>query len=156
MPIVYTKPAAEIFGRGFKAKVSDVYSFFPELTEKTVICGAIRNRGCIQGTAIGWTDPPVFRLQSDASLFTIAHELTHLVQGKKSGIPHGEIPCDIWTIDRMPAEYLDVRPYYLLGPIKMDWHANRIEVKRLCRNSIELRESMRTYIKWLVRRIKEL
>lgn len=156
MPIVFTKPAGRSFSTNFQERIADVYSFFPELHQKQVVCGMIRKRRSVQGTATNWTDPPVFRLRPGVSRFTIAHELTHLVQGRESGIPHGEVACDIWTIDRMPAEYLDIRPYYLFCRIATDWYANRLVVKQLCRRAIELRKSMRTYISWLRYRIKEL
>ena len=156
MPIAFTKPAEQVFSNSFKAKIADVYSFFPELHKQSVICGLIKKRGSVQGIAKSWTLPPLFRVQPTASLYTISHELTHLVQGNSSGIPHGEVACDIWTVDRMPLQYLDQTPYYLLGRIDIDWEENRKAVKRLCRQAIELRISMRTYISWLKCRIKEL
>lgn len=156
MPIGYTRPAEQSFSNSFKEKIADVYTFFPELHHRKVMCGMIKKRGPIQGVAKSWTVPPVFRLHPAASLYTISHELTHLVQRNISGIPHGEIACDIWTIDRMPLRYLDQTPYYLLGRTEIDWHANRNAVKRLCRQAIELRSSMHAYISWLRCRIKEL
>lgn len=156
MPINLTRRADTLFVPLFKEKIVEVYSFFPELAQTAITCGAIARRGCVQGTAMGWTKPPVFRLQPDSSCFTIAHELTHLVQGKTNGIPHGEVACDIWTVDRMPLKYLDQRPNYLLHRIAIDWKNERNEVKRLCRQAIELRRSMRTYIIWLRSRIRQL
>ena len=156
MPLVYTRHADRLFSDRFKKKIADVYSFFPELQQTNIACGAIIKRGAIQGIATGWTQPPVVRLQPDSSFYTIAHELTHLVQGNGSGIPHGEITCDIWTVDRMPVEYLDQKPYYLLSRISLDWKAKRKDVKRLCRQAIELRSSMHAYIVWLRHHIKEL
>jgi hypothetical protein len=82
--------------------------------------------------------------------------LIHLVQGNGSGIPHGEIACDIWAIDRLPEELLDQRPYYLLKNIKCDWKRNRRAVKQLCAQAIEVRKSRRTYIVWLRGQIKKL
>jgi hypothetical protein len=156
VPIVFTRPAEQAFSNSFKAKIADVFTFFPELHQQKVMCGLIKNRGSVQGVAKSWTLPPLFRIQPAASLYTISHELTHLVQGNTSGIPHGEIACDIWTIDRMPLRYLDQIPYYLLGRTNIDWDENRKAVKTLCRQAIELRSSMRTYITWLKCRIKEL
>jgi hypothetical protein len=88
----------------------------------------------VEGTATGWTSPPVFRLRPNASRYTIAHELTHLVQGNGSGIPHGEVACDIWIISRLPVELLDQRPaYYLLARqhSRLDWKKNRAAVREL-------------------------
>ena len=156
MPIFYSKPADLSFSKHFKEKINDVYSFFPELHQQDVKCGMIRKRGSIQGIATNWTQPRVIRLRHRASLYTIAHELTHLVQGGNYGIPQGEIACDIWVVDRMPLEYLDQPPYYLLHRIDTDWKANRTAIKRLCTEAIAVRRSMRTYISWLRCRIKEL
>jgi hypothetical protein len=156
MPIKFTRPAELAFGERFRQRIFNVYSYFPELREKEIICGAISRRGAVQGVATCWTDPPLFRLLPGASMFTIAHELTHIVQGGESEIPHGEIACDIWTIDRMPLQYLDQIPYYLLSGIRIDWDENREAVKELCKQAIAFRTLRRTYITWLRCRIKEL
>ena len=156
MPIEFSRQARQKFSPEFKEKVLNVYSFFPELQEKRIACGLIVKRGLVEGTATGWTSPPVFRLRANVSCYTIAHELTHLVQGNGSGIPHGEVPCDIWTMSRMPIDLLDQRPYYLMKYCKTDWKRNRAAVKELCRQAIELRKEKRTYMVWLRDRIKEL
>ena len=80
----------------------------------------------------------------------------HLVQGNGSGIPHGEISCDIWTIVRRPAELLDQRPYYLLKKIKCDWKKHQLAIKELCSQAIEVRKSRRTCIIWLHDEIKKM
>jgi hypothetical protein len=156
MPIRFTKPAELAFSKTFKGSIADIYCYFPELWERNVTCGAIRHRGTVQGVATGWTEPPLFRLVPGASLYTVAHELTHLVQGSQSGIPHGETACDIWTIDRMPIRYLDQAPFYLLSGIRIDWQAKREAVKAICKQAIDLRQSRGRYIKWLRCRLKEL
>ena len=156
MPVTYSRPADLAFSHKFKEKINDVYSFFPELQNRELKCGVLKTRGPIQGTATSWTKPPVIRLQPTASLFTIAHELTHLIQGRDSGVPHGEIAFDIWTVDRMPVEYLDQQPFYLLHRINADWKTNKAAIKQLCREAIAVRRTVRTYIQWLRCRIKEL
>jgi hypothetical protein len=158
MPIEFTRNAHESFNKEFKARIMQVYSHFPELHEKLITCGSMKKHGSIEGTAIGWTSPPVFRLQVNVSNYTIAHELTHLVQGNESGIPHGEVACDIWTIARMPAELLDQRPYYLLKSCRIDWKRSRGVVKALCIQAIGIRKTQRNYIVWLqgeIRKIKK-
>lgn len=145
-----------MFRQDFKARILQIYLNFPELQDRGINCGVIRKRGSLQGVAIGWTSPPSFRLRPNSSRYTIAHELTHLVQESGSGIPRGEVACDIWTIDRMSTENLDERPYYLLAGCKLDWHKSKTAVKGLCRKAIEQRMSSRTYIVWLRTQIKEL
>lgn len=156
MPIEFSRAAQQAFSPEFKARIMRVYDLFPELQDRRIVCGAMRRRSWIEGTATGWTFPPVFRLRPDVSSYTIAHELTHLVQGNGSGIPHGEIACDIWTVDRMPAELLDQQPYYLLKNVRCDWKRSRVAVKELCRQSIEVRKTRRTYIAWLRGQVRQL
>lgn len=155
MPIAFTRRAEQAFTPEFKSRILCVYGFFPELHDREISCGLIAKRGRVQGIATGWTAPPVFRLRPNVSAYTIAHELTHLVQGNGSGIPHGEVACDIWAIGRMPAELLDEKPYYLKCP-GIDWKKDRAAVKELCMQAIELRKTERAYIVWLKGRINTL
>ena len=156
MPIEFSRRAEQVFSSAFRSKVLHIYSHFPELQNKRIVCGSMKKRGWIEGTATGWTSPPVFRLQANVSNYTIAHELTHIVQGNGSGIPHGEVACDIWTVNRMPAELLDQRPYYLLKNCRLDWKQDRAAIKELCKQAIELRKTQRTYIVWLRGQIRKL
>ncbi len=156
MPIEFSRPAQAAFSAGFKARIMHVYALFPELQDKTIVCGLLRRRGWVDGTATSWTFPPVFRLLPNVSSYTIAHELTHCIQGNGSGIPHGEITCDIWTIDRLPAEFLDQRPYYLLKNSRCDWKKNKLAIKELCSQAIEIRKTRRRYIVWLRSMIRTL
>lgn len=133
-----------------------VYSLFPELQEKRILCGLLTGRGSVEGTAIGWTSPSVFRLQPNVSNYTVAHELTHLTQGNGFGVPHGEVACDIWTVHRLPVDLLDQRPYYLMKNSRCDWKRNKNTVKELCTRAIEIRKTRRTYIEWLRYQIRNL
>ena len=149
LPVAYSKIAQRKFSDRQRARIEEVYTHYPELHDKVIFCGAISGRGSIQGIATSWPTPPVFRLRPQASYYTIAHELTHLVQGPLSGIPHGEVACDMWTVDRMPAVYLDQPPYYLLGNMIVDWPSKKNQIKDLCRQAIDLRSTMHAYIVWL-------
>ncbi len=87
---------------------------------------------------------------------TIAHELTHLLQGC-NGVPHGEKACDIWAMARLPAEMLDDQPYYLLRHWRRErWLHNRVQAKALCERAIEVRKVERNYIKWLSGELRQL
>ncbi len=156
MPIEFSAPAQRAFSLGFKTRIMQVYDLFPELQEKKISCGVLKGRGWVEGTATGWKSPPVFRLQPNVSRYTIAHELTHLIQGNGFGIPHGEVACDIWTVHRLPAELLDQRPYYLMKNSRCDWKKNRDAIKELCNQAIEIRKARRNYIVWLRGQIKKL
>jgi hypothetical protein len=156
MPIEFTRQAQQAFSAQFKSRIIQTYTLFPELQGKTISCGLLRGRFWVEGTATAWTIPPVFRLRPNVSTYTIAHELTHLVQGNGSGIPHGEVSCDIWTVDRLPSELLDERPYYLLKNSRCDWKRHKLAIKELCRQAIEIRTTRRTYIVWLRGQIRKL
>jgi hypothetical protein len=157
MPIHFTNLAQQTFSSDFKSKIIRVYNFFPELHDKKIICGSIKKRGRIEGIATSWTFPPIFRLRPNVSNYIIAHELTHLTQGNGFGIPHGEVACDIWTVNRMPVEMLDQRPYYLLKRCRgIDWKHDRIIIKEICKQAIEIRKIQRSYIVWLLNQIKSI
>lgn len=156
MPIEFSRQAQQAFAQEFKTRIMQIYDLFPELQDKRISCGLLKKRGWVEGTATGWTSPPGLRLRPNVSSYTIAHELTHLVQGNGSGIPHGEVACDIWTLDRLPAELLDQRPYYLLKNSRCDWKKNKGALKELCRQAIQVRKTRRTYIVWLRGQIKKL
>ena len=156
MPIEFSSRARQAFSPGFKERVMRVYALFPELQEKKISCGLLVKRSWVDGTATSWTYPPVFRLQPNVSSYTIAHELTHLVQGNGSGAPHGEVACDIWTVHRLPVDLLDQRPYYLMKNSRCNWKKNREAIKELCRQAIEIRKTQRAYIVWLRSRINKL
>jgi hypothetical protein len=114
----------------------------------------------VEGTATGWTSPPVFRLRPNASRYTIAHELTHLVQGNGSGIPHGEVACDIWIISRLPVELLDQRlctTCWRGGTAGLTGEKEQgCSQEALYLQAIELRKPQRTYIVWLCSQLKRL
>lgn len=155
MPIEFSRPAQKAFSLEFKSRIMQVYDLFPELQQKRIACGLLEGRG-IEGTATGWTSPPVFRLRPGVTRYTITHELTHLIQGNGSGIPNGEVACDIWAVDRLPAELLDQRPYYLMRHSRCDWEKNKDAIKELCTQAIQIRNTRRTYIVWLHGQIKKL
>ncbi|WP_431755760.1 hypothetical protein [Nitrososphaera sp.] len=150
--IRFTSVAEAKFSPQFKERVLSVYSLFPELRGQAITCGFIC-RGHVLGTARSWQKQ--ISLQSSVGNMTIAHELTHLLQG--NGVPHGEKACDIWAVARLPAEMLDEQPYYILRHWqKGRWLRNRPAVKGLCAQAIKVRESRRTYIKWLSGQLRQL
>jgi hypothetical protein len=48
--------------------------------------------------------------------YTVAHELMHLVQFNSKDIPSGERACDIYALARIPPEFIDESPTYLVVP----------------------------------------
>jgi hypothetical protein len=151
----FTRVAESGFSGEFKDKVLHVYSLFPELQDNEITCGFIRKGSHLLGTARGWASPKQIALQPNVGRMTIAHELTHLLQG--NGVPHGEKACDIWALARLPHFMLDERPYYLLRHWHLErWLRNRAQTKSLCEKAIEVRRTERTYIKWLSGQLRQL
>ena len=144
--IRFTSVADARFSAQFKDRILHVYSLFPELQDQPITCGFIRKGMRFAGTARSWKSQ--IALQQNVGNTTIAHELTHLLQG--NGVPHGEKACDIWAVARLPAEMLDEQPYYLLRHWQRErWLRRRSSVRALCVQAIEIRKTNRTYIKWL-------
>lgn len=153
MAIRFSRVAEARFSPQFKNRISNVYSLFPELHDAAITCGYIRKGYYVIGTARGWRQQ--IALQPDVSNMTIAHELTHLLQGV-DGVPHGEKACDIWAVARLPPEMLDERPHYILRHWSRErWLAHRHAVRQLCAQAIEVRKTKRTYIKWLSGQLRQ-
>ncbi|AIF84776.1 hypothetical protein NTE_02734 [Candidatus Nitrososphaera evergladensis SR1] len=152
----FTRVAEAKFSGEFQERVLKVYGLFPELAEHDIKCGYIRKGMRLLGTARGWTTPKQISLQPNVGRMTIAHELTHLLQGS-DGVPHGEKACDIWAVARLPAEMLDEQPYYLLRHWHRErWLRNRVQAKALCERAIGVRRTERNYIKWLSGELRHL
>lgn len=151
----FTRVAEAGFPGEFKEKILRVYSLFPELRDYEIACGFIRKGSRLLGTARGWARPRQIALQPNVGRMTIAHELTHLLQG--NGVPHGEKACDIWALARLPKDMLDERPHYLLSHWYLErWLRNRAQAKALCEQAIEVRRVQRNYIKWLSAQLRQL
>jgi hypothetical protein len=151
----FTRIAESGFSGEFKDKILNVYSLFPELQGNEITCGLIRKGSHLLGTAKSWASPKQIALQPNVGRMTIAHELTHLLQG--NGVPHGEKACDIWALARLPHDMLDERPYYLLRHWYLErWLRNRAQAKALCEQAIEVRRVQRNYIKWLSLHLRQL
>jgi len=59
--------------------------------------------------------PPLLR-KGIPSRYVMGHELMHIVQSKDGSMPRTERSCDIFTLARLPAEFLDLPPIYLRIP----------------------------------------
>jgi hypothetical protein len=95
------------------SKVRYVRRFFPELEDLALTVGLTRSAqgfAELEGDRL-WLNP--HRL----SLHTIAHELTHLLQGRRL-VPHGERSCDLFALAR-EVTLVDALPCYLRVPAKL-------------------------------------
>ncbi len=91
--------------------------FFPELEGVTVRVGLARKRGVLGWGSLDPDHPGVWVRPRRLDAFTIAHELTHLLQARGL-VPCGERPCDLWTLARSPL-LVDVPPGYLRLPAEL-------------------------------------
>jgi hypothetical protein len=152
MPLIFTIPLQEAMTPELRRRIERAYRKFPELTDRRVVVGITKRRG-LDGYAVG--GDYCIRLyvtrRTTPSLFTIGHELTHLLQKPGLGlIPNGEVQCDIWTLARSDL-FLDERPNYLRlsDYTQEEWPFHARRVRELCQQAIEVRRTNRNYIVWL-------
>jgi hypothetical protein len=91
-----------------------VRRFFPELEDCTVRVGLARKPGVLGWGSLDPDDPGVWIRPRSLAYFTIAHELTHLLQARGL-VPTGERACDLWALARSPM-IVDSPPSYLRLP----------------------------------------
>jgi len=120
---------------------------FPELDGHAITVGITRSA---DGIAV--IEDMIIRFDLRRRLpshYTVAHELTHLLQGLGL-VPYGEVQCDIWTLARDPL-FLDEEPCYLPLPpaLRRDWSRAGAPVATLCSRAIDRRPHHRTYLRWL-------
>lgn len=131
---------------------------FPELETQTLRVGLVMNSK-VHGSADSGN--MIIRLnmreRSGMTYFTIAHELTHLLQKPGLGtVPNGEVQCDIFTLARSSL-FTDDMPTYLPGLRckKRAWQHHAAAVRDLCIKAIDIRKVRRSYIVWLGQAIEE-
>src|SRR5438034_5330733 len=114
--IQFTAPMKKAITPELTQKIERSLGYFPELQGHTVKIGLVA-----RSNAHGYADAGnmVIRLntreKSGTSYFTIAHELTHLLQKPGLGIvPNGEVQCDIFALARSSL-FTDDMPTYLPG-----------------------------------------
>ncbi len=157
MPLVFTGPLLNEMSPELRRKIERAYSEFPELGDRRVIVGITRKHW-LDGYAVGedFCIRLNVRRRTGVSLFTIGHELTHLLQKPGLGIvPEGEVQCDIWTLARSEI-FLDEMPSYLDIPCTEEgWRNHAREVHELCIRAIGVRRSNRRYIVWLKKMLRQ-
>jgi len=87
---------------------------FPELDGLSIRVGLARKRGVLGWGSMDPQEPGIWVRPRALDLFTIAHELTHLLQARRE-VPHGERACDLFALARSPA-LVDAAPQYLKLP----------------------------------------
>lgn len=99
------------------ARLEFVRGFFPELDGITVRVGLVRKPGVLGWGSLDPDQPGVWVRPRRLDAFTIAHELTHLLQARGL-VPRGERACDLWALARSPL-VVDAAPGYLKVPEAM-------------------------------------
>ena len=97
-----------------RGRLDFVRGFFPELDGVTVRVGLVRRRGILGWGSLDPEQPGIWVRPRRLEHFTIAHELTHLLQARDL-VPRGERACDLWALARSPL-LLDHPPCYLRVP----------------------------------------
>ncbi len=166
--LIFTKKANTNFSYRFKQRIINVFKFFPELQDEVIYVGWIAPRGWARGSCYTSSSSSTtsankkmkISLQPNERNFTIAHEFTHLLQARKKEdlqIPSGERACDVWTLTRLPLEFLDDYPTYIGSYLmRKRWDIIKLQVRELAFSAIEIRRTKRQYIAWLEDEIKKL
>ena len=97
-----------------RERVEFVRRFFPELDSVTVRVGLAQKRGVLGWGSMDPERPGIWVRPRRLEYFTIAHEMTHLLQARGL-LPRGERACDLWALARTPL-VVDAAPGYLKVP----------------------------------------
>jgi hypothetical protein len=127
--------------RRIKERIDFVRYFFPELEGITVRVGLAKKPGVLGWGSLDPERPGIWIRPRRLEYFTIAHELTHLLQAR-GVVPRGERACDLWALARTPL-VIDTPPGYLRMPrVLRKKKVTADEAARLCdvaRRAIEAR-----------------
>jgi len=111
----FSRPALRSPHRArIQERLEFVRAFFPELDGVTVRVGLVRKPGVLGWGSLDPDHPGVWVRPRRLEAFTIAHELTHLLQARGL-VPRGERACDLWALARSPL-LVDAPPGYLRLP----------------------------------------
>jgi hypothetical protein len=103
--------------RRIESRLDRVRAHFPELDGVCIRVGLVRRRGVLGFGSLDPERPAIWVRPRRLDDFTIAHELTHLLQAR-GRVPRGERACDLFALARSP-RVIDVPPGYLALPDAM-------------------------------------
>jgi hypothetical protein len=95
-------------------RLDSVRAYFPELDGEEIQVGLVLSQKILGRGSLDPEAPGIWLRPRLASLFTIAHEMTHLLQAKGQ-VPRGERACDLFALARS-ALLVDSLPTYLRLP----------------------------------------
>jgi hypothetical protein len=108
---------ASAYQERIRERLEFVRGFFPELEGTTIRVGLARKRGVLGWGSLHPDHPGIWVRPRRLDAFTVAHELTHLLQARRL-IPRGERACDLWALARSPL-IVDTPPGYLRVPVEL-------------------------------------
>jgi hypothetical protein len=112
---VLTRPmAASRLRQHALSRLEFVRRHFPELDAVTVKVGRTTSRRAHAWASLNPAMPAIWIKPGALPLFTVTHELTHLLQARGLA-PRGEKTADLWALARHP-ELIDKPPTYLRVP----------------------------------------
>lgn len=136
-----------------------VRRFFPELDGITIRLGLAQKPGVLGWGSLDPDRPGIWVRPRRLEYFTIAHELTHLLQARGE-VPRGERACDLWALARSSL-LIDSPPGYLRLPLRIRRQRplNATDAGFLCdaaRRAIEFRSAGdRRYLQRFEREVAE-
>jgi hypothetical protein len=140
------------------ARLEFVRHFFPELETVTIRVGLARKRGVLGWGSLDPHHPGIWVRPRRLDYFTIAHELTHLLQARGQ-VPRGERACDLHALARSPL-LVDAPPSYLRLPaalrLRRAWEPRvALLLHRAARRALEARmRGERGYLKLFERSLE--
>jgi hypothetical protein len=140
-------------------RIEFVRAFFPEIDTLTIRVGMALKRGVLGWGSLDPERPGIWIRPRRLDYFTIAHELTHLLQALNL-VPRGERACDLWALARSPL-VVDSAPGYLRVPRGLRRGrlkpAQSLMLYRVARGALEARAAGdRRYLKRFEDEVAEL
>lgn len=128
---------------------------FPELDGVCIRVGLARKRGVLGWGSLDPGQPGIWVRPRRLDYFTIAHELTHLLQARGQ-VPRGERACDLHALARAPELVDSVPGYVRLPPGLREGPGRQAEwaaaVCRAARAALAARAAgRRDYLRWFER-----
>jgi len=125
-----------------RERIEFVRGFFPEMAGVTIRVGLAQKHGVLGWGSLDPARPGIWVRPRRTELFTIAHEMTHLLQARGI-VPRGERQCDLWALARSPL-VIDSPPTYLKLPRRLKRRPVRTDhaalLHRLARECVNARD----------------
>jgi hypothetical protein len=143
-----------------RERLDFVRAYFPELDGLSIRVGLAQKRGVLGWGSMDPEAPGIWVRPRSLALFTIAHELTHLLQARGE-VPGGERACDLFALARAAA-VVDSPPQYLKLPKRLR-HLEKLEpavgaaLHRAAREALAVRAAgRRNYLQAFERAVERM